>query len=129
VGNISKSWKLLKDTLLDAPRLTIWREGKNSYSGHKNILIRRRSEQNNRSETFTFECKRKVNSNTWGTNWNWSQLTKQKKGKEINENTVTNGINNVVYKMCYEEKELKQRVSGYLIDAFACRTKENWFSS
>lgn len=26
VGNISKSWKLLKDILLDAPRLTMWRE-------------------------------------------------------------------------------------------------------
>lgn len=26
MGNISKSWKLLKDILLDSPRLTIWRE-------------------------------------------------------------------------------------------------------
>lgn len=45
------------------------------------------------------------------------------KGKEINENSVISGINNGEYKMCSEEKELKQKDCRYLIDTFAFRTE------
>lgn len=51
------------------------------------------------------------------------------KGKEINENSVISGINNGEYKMCSEEKELKQKDCRYLIDAFAFRTEwQNWIN-